>query len=128
MATVFGTAIGGGVDRLVRWVIIPVTGLIPVLLRTGLLFAVFAALWLAFLAALIADPATLASLRAAIESLPLVVQAFAWLLFLPLLGGLWAWTTDWPLVVRAVLVVGLAAWNLVVFFPRRESTSPAVAS
>jgi len=128
MATVFGNAIGGGVDRLVRWVILPVTGIIPVLVRTGLLFLGFAALWLGFFAALVADPAALDAAWDAIVSLPLVAQAVAWLLFLPLMAGLWVWTTDWSLVVRVALVVGIAAWNLVVFIPRRETTSPAATS
>lgn len=44
MATMLGSAIGGSVDLLVRWVILPVTGIIPVLVRTGLLFVAFAAL------------------------------------------------------------------------------------
>lgn len=128
MATLFGNAIGGGVDRLVRWVVIPITGLIPVLVRTGILFLLFAALWLGFLAALVADPAQLVAAKAAIDDLPLVVQAVAWLLFLPVVAGLWVWTTDWPMLVRLVLVVGLAAWNLLVFIPRRETTSQAAAS
>ncbi len=128
MAIGFGNAIGGGIDRLVRWVIVPVTGIIPVLARTGILFAAFAALWLAFFAALVANPAHLDAARRAIESLPLVGQAVVWLLLLPVMAGLWVWSTDWPLVVRIALVVGLAGWNLLVFFPRRETTSPASAS
>ena len=128
MAIGFGNAIAGGVDRLVRWVIIPVTGVIPVLVRTGLLFAAFATLWLAFFAALVADPAVLDSARRAVEALPLVGQAFAWLLLLPVMGGLWVWSTDWPLVVRIALVVGLAGWNLLVLLPRREAPSPSSAS
>jgi len=128
MAIMFGNAIGGGVDRLVRWVILPVTGIIPVLVRTGLMFLAFAALWLGFFVALVADPAVLVSVQHAIEGRPLVVQALAWLLFLPLMGGLWVWTTDWPLVVRVALVVGIAGWNLIVFLPRRETTSPATSN
>ena len=128
MATMFGSAIGGGVDLLVRWVILPVTGIIPVLVRTGLLFLLFAALWLGFIAAAIANPAALDAAWAAIAGLPLVVQAVAWLLFLPLMGGLWVWTTDWSLVVRVALVAGIAGWNLLVFLPRRETTSPATSN
>lgn len=123
----FADAIAGVVDRLVRWVVIPVTGVIPVLIRTGLLFAGFAALWVGFLALLVLDPARLDAIAAGLAALPLPLQALAWLLFLPLTAGLWAWSTDWPQVVRLVLVVGIAGWNLLVFLPRRESSSPAVA-
>jgi hypothetical protein len=125
MATMFGNAVGGGVDRLVQWVIVPVTGIIPVLVRTGALFLAFAALWAAFLVALVADPGRLAAAWQAITSLPLPVQAIAWLLFLPLVAGLWIWSTDWPQVVRVVLVLGIGGWNLLVFLPRREPASRA---
>lgn len=128
MATLFGRAIGGAVDRFVRWVIVPVTAVIPVLLRSGLLFLAFAALWLGFLAALVADPGTLDAAWHAIGGLPLVVQGIAWLLFLPLAGGLWIWTTDWPMLLRVALIVGIAGWNLLVFLPRRETTSVATGS
>jgi hypothetical protein len=123
----FGSAIGGGVDLLVRWVILPVTGIIPVLVRTGLLFVLFLALWLGFIAAVVANPAALDAAWDTIAGLPLIVQAVAWLLFLPLMGGLWVWTTDWSLLIRLALVVAIAGWNLVVFLPRRETTSPATS-
>jgi len=120
-----GKAFEGGIDLLVRWVILPVTGVIPVLVRTGLLFLGFAALWFAFFAALGLDPAVLASTWTAIGELPLPVAMLAWVLFLPLVAALWAWSTDWPVVVRLVLVVGIAAWNLVIFLPRRETRATA---
>jgi hypothetical protein len=46
------------------------------------------------------------------------VQIGAWLLFLPVVAGLWIWETTWPLIVRVVLIVGIAGWNLLVFLPR----------
>lgn len=124
MAAAFGNAIGGGMDRLVRWVILPVTGIIPVLVRTGLLWLAFAALWLGLLVALIANPAALDAAWQAIGGSPLVVQAVAWLLFLPLMAGLWVWETDWPLLVRVVLVLGIAGWNLLMFVPQRRTSAP----
>jgi hypothetical protein len=123
-----GKAFEGGIDRAVRWVVLPVTGIIPALVRTGLLFLGFAGLWLGFFAALVADPGALASVKEAIDGLPLPVALVAWLLFLPLLAGLWIWSTDWPLVVRLAVVIGIAGWNLLVFLPRRETRSAAAAS
>lgn len=128
MSMMVGNLIGGSVDRLVRWVVIPVTGLIPVLVRTGALFLLFAVLWVVFLGALIVDPAALTSASRTVAELPLVGQAVAWLLFLPLLGGLWIWSTDWPAVVRIGLIVALAAWNLLVFIPRREPSATAATN
>ncbi len=127
MTMMLGNAIGGGMDRLVRWVILPVTSVIPFLVRTGLLFAGFALLWAGFLLAMAVDPSILDSVRRSLESLPFLVQAVAWLLFLPLTAGLWVWGTDWAPIVRVVLVVGIAGWNLLVFLPRREPACPASA-
>ena len=115
-------------DRLVRWVILPLTGVVPFLVRTGLLFAGFAALWLGFLVALVLDSTVLDALLRSLESLPLLVQALAWLLFLPLTAALWTWGADWPLVVRLVLVAGIAGWNILTFLPRRASAPAATAA
>jgi hypothetical protein len=41
-----------------------------------------------------------------------------WVLFLPVMAGLWIWETTWPVLLRLLLVGGLAAWNLLVFLPR----------
>jgi hypothetical protein len=39
-------------------------------------------------------------------------------LFLPVMAGLWVWETTWPLVLRVMIIVGLAGWNLLVLLPR----------
>lgn len=112
----------GRMDRVITavvdGVIVPVTGVIPVLLSSGILFVVFAALWLAFGAGLILNQGGLDAAWEWIGSLPLLLQGVAWLLFLPVVGALWAWETSWPLVLRLVLVVGLCGWSLMIFFPR----------
>ena len=54
----------------------------------------------------------------AIRGLPLLVQIVVWVLFLPVMIGLWAWEASWPLIVRLLLVVGVAFWNLVMFLPK----------
>jgi hypothetical protein len=125
MAAMVGNVVGGSVDRLVRWVVIPITSVIPVLVRTGLLVLVFGVLWVGLGVALVVDPAAVDVAWQSIGSQSLVIQAVAWLLFLPLMGGLWVWSTDWPLVVRIVVIVALAGWNLLVFIPRRKTSSLA---
>ncbi len=127
MWDLFGRMIAGTVDRLVRWTIVPVTGVIGWLASSGLLLVGFAALWLALGMALVVDPAALDAAWAWIGGLPLPLQAAAWLLFLPLMAGMWVWATDWPLVVRVVVIAGIAGWNLLVFIPRRAAASPAAA-
>ena len=81
-------------------------------------FTLFTLLWLAFIAALIFRRDMLNNVWQSIRRLPLVVQLLLWLLFLPVILGLWIWQTAWPLWLRLVLVLGLAWWNVFVFFPR----------
>ncbi len=125
MANVFARILAGTIDRVVRWVVVPVTGVIPFLVSSGILLVAFAAMWAAFAWALVANPAALDDAWRSLCALPLPVQGVAWLLGLPVTGGLLVWTSAWPLLVRLTLVAALAAWNLLVFVPRRPS-QPAV--
>jgi hypothetical protein len=88
------------------------------LAETGILFGVFALLWVAFGVALIWSQGSLDATWQTIRSLPLIVQAVVWLLFLPVAAGLWIWETTWPMLLRLLLIVGIAGWNLLVFLPR----------
>ena len=128
MTDTFARLVGGSIDRVVRWVVVPVTGLIPRLVSSGILLVVFAALWLTFVVALAVDAGTLASIERSIGQLPLPLVALAWLLFMPPMAALWVFGTDWPLVVRLVLIAGIAAWNLLVFVPRREGSADAAST
>ena len=83
-----------------------------------MLFLVFAGIWIAFGIGLIWSQGSLDQGWATIHGWPLPVQAIAWLLFLPVMAGLWVWETSWPFLVRLVLVLGIAGWNLLVFVPR----------
>jgi hypothetical protein len=124
----FAKLIATIVDRLVAWIVIPVTSVIPRLVSSGALLVVFAILWLVIGGAAVADPAGLDATGRAIGEWPLPAQAVAWLLFLPVMAGLWIWATDWPLVARVVLAAGLAGWNLLVFIPRREQQAAATVT
>jgi hypothetical protein len=104
------TGLGGGIGRLAE---------------SGILFAAFALIWVAFGLALVLSQGSLDQAWAAIRDLPLIVQALVWLLFLPVMLGLWIWESGWPIVVRLVLVAGIAGWNLLVFLPRAaEAAQP----
>jgi hypothetical protein len=89
----------------------------------GVLFGVFAVLWIAIGVGIVWSQGSIDQAWATIRDLPLIVQAIAWLLFLPVMVGLWVWETTWPLVVRVVLLIGLAGWNLLVLLPRAASTA-----
>jgi hypothetical protein len=84
----------------------------------GILFVLFAVIWAAFGLALVASQGSIDQTWETIRGLPLLVQLGAWLLFLPVMAGLWVWETTWPLVVRLVVVMGIAGWNLLMFLPR----------
>jgi hypothetical protein len=124
----FGKLIGATVDALVTRIVIPVTSVIPRLVSSGALLAVFAILWLAIGAAAVANPAALDATWRAIGDWPLPIQVIGWLLFLPVMAGLWIWATDWHLVVRIVLVAGLAVWSLLIFIPRPEQPTATAAT
>jgi hypothetical protein len=103
---------------IINWTVVPVTSVIPFLASHGILLAVFAALWALFGYALVRSRPSLDVTWIRIRHLPLVAQAVAWLLFLPVLAGLRIWRSRWPLVSRLVLIACLAGWNLLVFLPQ----------
>jgi ABC-type amino acid transport system permease subunit len=88
------------------------------LAENGVLFGIFAIIWVLFAAGLMWSQGSLDQAWNAIRGLPLIVQIVVWVLFLPAMIGLWIWETSWPLVVRLVLVVGVAGWNLLMFLPK----------
>jgi hypothetical protein len=84
----------------------------------GVLFAIFAVIWIAIGVGIVWSQGSVDQAWASIRDLPLIVQLVAWLLFLPVMAGLWVWETTWPLLVRLVVIIGLAGWNLLVLLPR----------
>jgi hypothetical protein len=40
------------------------------------------------------------------------------------MAGLWIWESTLPLVIRLLLVLGVAGWNLLVFLPRAVQAQP----
>lgn len=100
-------ALGNGLGASIGW-----------LAETGILFAIFLIIWIAFGAGIVATQGTVDQAWQAVRDLPLLVQVVVWVLFLPVMIGLWVWESDWPLLVRAVLVIGLAGWNLLMFLPK----------
>ena len=103
----FIETIAGGLGNSVGW-----------MAEHGVLFVIFALVWVAFGAALVLSQGSLDQAWQTIRELPLIVQIVVWILFLPVMFGLWIWETTWPLIVRLMLVIGVAGWNLLVFLPR----------
>jgi hypothetical protein len=93
-------------------------------------FAILTLLWLAFGAALLLNRGMLDTGWQMFTNWPLIGQAVVALLLLPVVIALWIWETSWPLLVRLVLVAGLAWVTLYMFFPRktRSRSSDAVTN
>ncbi|HET9852628.1 MAG TPA: hypothetical protein VFP56_09010 [Candidatus Limnocylindrales bacterium] len=88
------------------------------LAESGVLFAVFLVVWVAFGAAIVFSQGSIDQVWETIRRLPILVQVIAWLLLLPVMAALWVWESSWPFVVRIVLVVGVAGWTLLIFMPK----------
>jgi hypothetical protein len=88
----------------------------------GVLFVIFAIMWIVFAAGLIISQGSVDQAWQSIRDLPLIVQIGVWVLFLPVMAGLWVWETSWPLVMRMAIVVALAGWNLLMFLPKAAQT------
>ena len=106
-------SLGNGLGNSVAWMV-----------ENGILFVVFLVIWVAFGAALVWSQGSLHQTWEAVRSLPLIVQIVVWVMFLPVMAGLWVWETSWPLIVRFVLVAGIAGWNLLMFLPKALQAKP----
>lgn len=90
------------------------------------LFGLFLLIWAAFGAGLAFNQGSVDQAWQAIRDLPLIVQFIVWVLFLPVMIGLWIWeASGWNVVLRIVLVISLAGWNLLMFLPRSGPAGPA---
>lgn len=105
------------ITTIVNGVVVPVTGVIPVLVSSGLLLLGFAVLWVAFGVAVVRRRASLDATWVGLRSRSIVVQGLAWLLFLPVVLGLAVWRRPWPPAARLLVIAGIAAWNLLVLMP-----------
>jgi hypothetical protein len=105
-------------DGIINTVATSLSSFVVLLVSSGIAFVIFAALWVAFGAGLIWNQGGVDAAWQWIRDLPLLIQALVWLLLLPVVAGLWVWETTWPLVVRLLLVGGLAGWSVLIFLPR----------
>jgi hypothetical protein len=115
-----GSAKGNRAEQIINALATSVSSFVVFLVSSGIAFIIFVALWVAFGAGLIWNQGGVDAAWQWIRDLPLLVQAVVWLLFLPVVMGLWIWDTSWPLLVRLLLVGGLAAWSVMIFLPRAQ--------
>lgn len=91
--------------------------------ESGVLFAIFTIVWIGIGAGLVLSQGSVDQAWQAIRELPLLLQAVVWLLFLPVMVGLWIWETSWPFLVRLILLLGVAGWNLLILLPKATQTA-----
>lgn len=73
---------------------------------------IFVVLWVGFAIALVVNREWLDLLWNWVRALPSVAEIIVWVLFLPIMVGLWIWESSWPALVRLVGFAGIVAWTL----------------
>jgi len=78
--------------------------------------AIFLVLWVGFVTALVLNREWLDVLWNWTQALPLIPRIIVWVLFLPILVGLWIWESTWPVLGRLVGFAGILAWTLLAVY------------
>jgi len=74
---------------------------------------IFVVLWVGFVIALAVNQEWLDVLWNWAQALPSLPRIIVWVLFLPVMVGLWIWQSSWPALVRLMGFAGIAVWTLV---------------
>ena len=78
--------------------------------------AIFLVLWIGFITALVVNVERLDGFWNWVQALPMVLRIIAWVLFLPIMVGLWIWESDWTVLGRLVGFSGIVAWTLLALY------------
>jgi len=74
--------------------------------------AIFVVLWVGFIIALVMNREWMGVLWNWAQALPLVPKIIVWVMFLPILVGLWIWESSWPTLGRLIGLTSIVAWTL----------------
>ena len=77
---------------------------------------IFAMLWVGFAIALVVNPEWLDLLWNWVRALPSVAEIIVWVLFLPIMTGLWIWESSWPAFANLLAFAGIVVWTLLAVF------------
>jgi hypothetical protein len=77
---------------------------------------IFVVLWVGFVVALIVNREWLDVLWDWVQGLPLVPRIIVWMIFLPVMVGLWIWESSWPVLGRLAGFAGIIGWTLVAVY------------
>ena len=84
---------------------------VPRLLSTYAI-VIFAILWVGFAIALVVNREWLDLLWNWVRGLPSVAEIAVWVVFFPIMVGLWIWESSWTTLVRLLAVAGIVGWTL----------------
>ena len=73
---------------------------------------IFVVLWVSFFIALVVNREWLDMLWNWTQALNLVPKIIVWMVFLPIMVGLWIWESSWPALGRWVGFAGIVTWTL----------------
>ena len=74
---------------------------------------IFLILWVGFVVALVVNKEWLDVFWNWAQALPSIFRIIVWVLFLPIMVGLWIWESNWPVLGRLAGFAGIVAWTLV---------------
>ena len=74
---------------------------------------IFLVLWVGFAVALVVNRGWLDALWNWAQALPLALKITAWVIFTPIMTGLWIWESSWPALGRLAGFAGIVVWTLV---------------
>jgi hypothetical protein len=77
---------------------------------------IFAMLWIGFIAALVSNREWLDVLWNWAQTLPLVLKIIVWVVFLPIMVGLWIWESSWSTLGRMAGFAGIVGWTLLAVY------------
>ena len=77
---------------------------------------IFVMLWIGLAIALVVDREWLDLLWNWARALPLLVEIIVWVLFLPIMTGLWVWESSWSAITSLLAFAGIVVWTLLAVF------------
>lgn len=77
---------------------------------------IFMVLWVGFVIALVVNREWLDEIWTWTQALPLILKFIVWVMFLPIMVGLWIWESSWPALGRLVGSVGIVAWTFLAIY------------
>ena len=77
---------------------------------------IFAVLWVGFAVALVVNREWLDLLWDWVRALPSLAEIIVWVLFLPIMVGLWIWESSWSNLVRLLAFAGIVGWTVIAVY------------